>query len=174
MRSLLFLLFLTGYSSSCICPTKQVTNISGLMPVYFSPQVGDTISEPPRPFGVISDVEVGQDFTFLIERERGVHIIASSIDLEPTNVAFLAMPPVLRAKVRGRYLTISTIAHNFTIDVSDPSVSVIAQIQELDITADGRGQFPANFHGYFECVDPDQGIISFWTPAMLAEPKCSR
>lgn len=158
---------------SC-CPPEEVTNVMGLAPVYYLPQVGDTLSQSARLLGPIADVVPSATYTYLVEESVGIHVIADFGELMPENVRFLSLPGVLSLVVQGDQIIASTTSNYITIDISVVEICRITNIEELDISADGRGQYPQGFSGFFECVEPDSGLVAGWVSKLLAEPKCKR
>ncbi len=170
MRQLLlaiavFLLFFNGAS---------VTKVDGLKPVYVSPEEAKIIkSLAPRDIENHGKIYIKGDYIFVGEKYQGVHIINNSDPRSPENIGFLQIYGNNDIAIKGQTLYADNLTDLVLIDISDIHHAV--EIQRVEnVYEAGNQNYPENqaYHTYFECVDPEKGVVVGWVREQLIDPKC--
>jgi hypothetical protein len=82
-----------------------------------------TVSNPGKLF-------IRDNFAFLSELDKGVHIIDFSNPAAPRNIAFITIPGCIDLAVRGNYLYADSYTDIVAIDITNPQSVVVKQFIE--------------------------------------------
>ena len=74
----------------------------------------------PMPVSAPGKIFLLNNFVFLNEIDKGIHIIDISDPAKPVNVSFLRIPGCMDMAVRGNYLYADCYTDLVTIDINDP------------------------------------------------------
>lgn len=159
--------------SSCFDLPPGYTGI-GMKPVYISPDDFSFIrTEAPR-----ENVDQGaffttDDFFYINERFKGIHVYDNTNPSAPEKVYFWNVPGNSEFTVDGNFLYADNSRHLLTIDISDKSdIKYISHIKDVYTGDNQNNNFPENFTGIFECVDFDKGIVVDWEQEFLEDVDC--
>lgn len=153
---------------------KEDHIVEGLRPVYISLEnIVFAESQPAQNFGTLGKIVSLEDFIFINEQFEGVHVIDNSNPQAPTKLHFWKIPGNVNFTLKDNYLYADNTRDLLTIDISDPAeIKLVNRIEnihpEFDIS------LPDDYSGFFECVDPDKGIVTTWEETTLTNPKCRR
>lgn len=168
----LFLLFLALLFVQCDDELAEDRIIFGLSPRYMILMEGQEVSAEAMPYDELVNFIIYGDYLLLVERGQGVHIINNQNPNNPINIAFIKMPGTVGVVAVNDNIIISLANYLVTVDISDFMNAFIVNILEIENSAQGEGLFPLNHDGYFECVDPSQGVVYKWVAQLLTNPKC--
>ncbi len=162
--SLLALLFGMGLSlSSCLKDTcEATTTYAAFEPVYVS---ADDFRQPiqaaaPRSLEEPGKIYVFQDYLFINERHKGIHVIDNSNPASPQPVSFIEIPGNVDMAVRGNLLYADNYVDVVSIDISNPAAPVFA----------GRSEAVIPHFG----IDPELGfLVEYKETEITQEVECS-
>jgi len=125
-------------------------------PVYKTTQeVRNAIgSAAPQPIREPGKFFVKDNYIFLNEVDKGIHIIDNSNPAAPVNKYFIAIPGNQDLAVSGNYLYADLYADMVTIDISDPAKVQVKQYQP--------GVFPFRMWGNGFVASDTSKIITEW------------
>jgi hypothetical protein len=113
------------------------------------------------------------NYIFQNDLNTGIHIIDNSTATNPKKVAFLKIPFSTEIAIKGNYL--------YTNSVSDLLVFNLASPQQPQLVNRVNNAFPIinqNYppysNVYFECPDPEKGIVVDWELKQITNPACKR
>lgn len=169
---LLFLLPLLSFQ----CESNWEDPTQGLRPVYAPTEPYDKILLlPPRSLTNQAKIYVFGIYIFAIEQGEGVHIINNSDPANPVNIHFLRIFGCNDLSIRGNMMYIDNFTDLITIDFSRiDSPVVVNRLPNFYQSTYGSGEYPEDYHGYFECVDSSKGRVLTWKESALDNPKCRR
>lgn len=160
-----FLLFFSGTS---------VTKVEGYKPVYASFEEAKIIKAlPPQAYENHGKIYIKGPVIYIGERGRGVHIIDNSNPLAPKKVGFIQILGNHDIAIKGHTMYADNLTDLVLIDLTN--LSEPKALQRISDVYDLSNQYyPENvpYHTYFECVDPDKGIVVGWVAAELDNPAC--
>ncbi len=87
-------------------------------------------SGDPQPLKHIGKIYTYNNYIFLNERERGIHIIDNSIPENPRNIAFLTIPGNIDMAVNGNTLYADSYKDLITFDITNPKAIATKKITE--------------------------------------------
>lgn len=153
---------------------EPVGVVEGLKPVYIEEDVvEDIVSLPPQPIKQLGKIYYKDDFLFVSEISRGIHIINNSDPTQPTKVGFIQVNGSRDIAIKGNILYTDNITDLVAIDISDfNDVKEVKRIKDLYSAEDF--QYPDSYEGPFECYDPAKGVVIGWETATLNNPECWR
>jgi hypothetical protein len=171
--SILALLLLSG----CFEPLQEIPDeVEGLAPIYGdAAELKNIVTLGPQPINSLFRIYYKDPYIFAGELSKGVHIIDNSDPTDPQKIAFLQIFGNSDVAIKGDLLYANNLNDLVTLDISDINNPVLVNRLEgafEQVTLDGV--FPASFFGFFECPDPDRGVVVGWEERMLERPQCWR
>ncbi len=156
------------------CEKDFVTE--GMKPLYYSYDDFSGIkSLPPEPFDNLGKIVTSNDYIFINERLKGIHVINNSDPQNPVKAYFWQIPGNQEFTILGNTLYADNGRHLLIIDISlfnnISLISVIKDQYSLEDLEDAEA-YPIGFKGYFECYDATKGILRGWEKAELINPYC--
>jgi hypothetical protein len=155
------------------CERSPGPEVAGKKPVYISyDQLYQLAQLPPQPVVNAGKIMVYQQYLFMGEINRGIHIIDISDTLNPQKISFLKIPGTKDHSAQNNRL--------YTDNGPDLLVFNIENINNIILVQRKQGYFmpseywPQDFSGYFECADYSKGWLIDWEDDMLEDPKCRR
>ena len=172
-QDLVLLIFiLSGISACTFSDTDQKDVIvSGITPVYGNArylsniEVGDTI-EMKSPGKIVYKAP----YLFVNEIDKGIHVINNSIPQNPIKESFIHIPFNKDLAVQGNIIYADN--NNDLISLIYYSKDSIKLIDREENTFDKLPVFPADYFGYFECIDESKGTVIRWEETELINPEC--
>jgi len=146
-------------------------NVIGMKPEYISSdELLQFEQQPSQPIEKAGKIMLYQSYVFLGEINKGIHIIDMSDTANPVNLSFLKIPGNKDLVAQDDRLYADNGPHLLTLNISD--IQHITLVQRSMNVFRLSELYPAEYSGYFECVDETKGWISGWNEAHLADPKC--
>lgn len=126
-----------------------------LTPVYKDKKEVLAQLNAPQPVAVEQPgkVYLYNQYIFLNEVDKGVHVIDNSNPAHPVNIAFIAIPGNRDIAVKGHYLYADFANDLLCIDISNPTQSRLKKIVPA--------VFPERYWSYGISPDPDKVIVSW-------------
>jgi len=172
MRNLLFILLAFVFIKCDNSLDIDMTAVNALAPIYTQIEIGDQVSEEPREYSAVDQIEHYGNLILIIEKETGVHVIDNNDLDNPVNIAFLVLPGITSFSIKDDFLIASLANHLMTIEIVDIENSTVASIIEQP-SPNGFGSYPnTGFDGRFECVDLSKGIVAGWEMKSIINPQC--
>lgn len=154
-------------------PEAEVTSAEGLQPIYAS---GDELTvslEGPQEYQSLNQIVYAKPYILIGEVYQGIHIVDNSVPEFPQKVHFVRIPGCSSFTVGDGVLYASSGGDLVTIAYDGESVMEESRIESYFGGVDAFDQSaPANYSGFFECVDPSYGVVIGWTEAILENPEC--
>ncbi|MEM9363334.1 MAG: hypothetical protein AAGA43_11895 [Bacteroidota bacterium] len=85
---------------------------------------------PPKPIDESGKVYAYEDYIFINDKSRGVHVINNSNPQQPVKVAFIEIPGNVDISVKDNYLYADSIMDLIVLDISD--IQNIEQVNRLE------------------------------------------
>lgn len=175
-RFLIGSLFLFSlFISSCIeSDDYNVGEIEGYAPVYISrDKAFSTSVKAPQSIDSPGKMYLYNNFIYVSDRGKGVHIIDNSIPTSPVKLKFIEIPGVNDVVVKNGILYADNLTDLVAFDISD--------LANINLTKRVKNVYPTSIQlypdfatGYFECVDTNLGYVTNWVKKTLKNPKCYR
>jgi len=174
MKYFLALLMLLSFFSSCIDDDLPPDQVTGLRPIYLSEAELDKVrSQAPIPYGELGKIVAYEDYIYIGERYLGIHVVNNSDPSNPISEYFWAIPGNVDFTLKDGFLYADNGRDLLTIDVSGPAdITVVSKVEDIYDGEFKLNLFPADYSGFFECVDSEQGIVVGWESSQLFQPKC--
>lgn len=146
-------------------------NGMGKSPRYISAsQLSDIGNTPPQEIENAGVIYLLNDYLFMVEQKKGIHIFEVSDTTNPVNLTFIKIPAVNDFTISGNVLYADNGPNMISIDISN-----IFQVQLIG-TVENAFQpimFPSLYEGPFECVNPQRGVVIEWVDTLLVDAKCN-
>jgi hypothetical protein len=161
----LFLLFFSGSSDYIV---------EGYRPIYVPESEAKIIKVmEPKDVKTQGKIYIKDSYIYVGDVERGVHVIDNSDPTNPQKIAFIQIYGNHDIAIRGNIMYADNLDDLVALNISD--------LQNIQITERISGvykllsqSYPENvaYGTYFECIDPDKGIVVGWELAELDNPEC--
>lgn len=179
-RQMLPLFLLTFMAASCD-PFGNNTRVNppapaeaeGWAPVYATKDMANTITAvEAQPIEKGGKIYVKGHKLYQVEVGKGIHIIDIQDGNNPQKLKFIQVTGAQEMAIMDNNL--------YTNNVNDLVVLNIADINNVQVVDRVSGLFnlvdpnlpPAA--GYFECIDPEKGVVVGWEPKTIQNPVCRR
>lgn len=159
------------------CGKKGSTGeVTGWRPVYASDAEYKMIrSLPPQPIVNAGKIAYAAGRLFMVEKNKGVHIVQYTDPASPKKERFLEIPGCYEVSYKGGYLIVNNGSDLVSLDISQPgTVTVASRLPKVFRSIQEAGNIPPDAVAgeYFECPDFSRGVILRWEKAPLREPAC--
>ena len=147
--------------------------IEGMQPVYALNDDWQIIqSEAPREIENLGKIYLKDQFVFLVDLTKGVHVIDNTDPSNPIALYFFSIPGCTDISIKNNILYANNYRDLVAINISDFNDLKITE-RISDFYQQGAFLYPPNYSGYFECVDESQGAVLGWELNELINPKCN-
>jgi hypothetical protein len=146
----------------------------GLRPIYISPETAQRVSAgPARPLRNTGKIYTKDTLVFVNELYQGIHVINNRDPRQPKSVAFISIPGNVDLAIKGSILYADNYRDLVSLDISNlTNIREVNRVKEA--LPQGTQDYPNEFGVFFECVDPNKGVVAGWEKATLKNPKCRR
>lgn len=154
------------------CKEKDI-DVSGKRPVYIS--YSDLIQyeqQAPQPVVNAGKVLIYNGYLFLGEINKGIHVIDISDTLNPQKISFLKIPGNKDMVAQANRLYADNGPHLLILNLDN--INNITLVERKYNWFSASEYYPAEYKGYFECVDYSKGWVTEWENATLHNPECKR
>lgn len=112
------------------------------------------------------------NYLFINELGKGVHIVDNRNPRKPENLSFVSISGNYDMAVKENWLYADNHSNLLVIDISDPKAPKV--VKTIPNAVPVR-TYPPLQGVYFECADPEKGIVVDWEKvSMDKQPKCYR
>lgn len=177
MKRLTFLLFLTASLFSCEPLSKQNPDdgtTSAYVPVYSTlSEIQKIQIEEPQATKQAGKIYAYQHYVFQNDLDGGIHIINMQDREHPEKIAYLKLPMSTEIAIKGHYLYTNNYKDLLVFDISDAAKPLLKQ-RVKDVFPGLNQNYPPFSGTYFQCPDPEKGIVVKWEKKSIPTPKCRR
>jgi len=146
-------------------------HVTGMRPEYISYDSLLVFEQlPPQTVVNAGQILLYQNYVFLGEINKGIHVIDMSDTINPINLSFLKIPGNKDVVAQDDRLYADNGPHLLTLDITD--IHHITLVERALNVFRPSEMYPQNFSGYFECIDQSKGWVVGWEEASLDNPKC--
>jgi len=146
-------------------------NVTGMRPEYISyDELLVFEQQGPQEIVHAGKIMLYENYVFLGEINKGVHIIDISDTLNPVNISFLKIPGNKDVTGQDDRLYADNGPHLLILDITD--IHHITMIGRSMNVFSPSEMYPREFAGYFECVNDAKGWVVGWEEGSLENPKC--
>ncbi len=86
----------------------------------------------PQPISESGKIYVYQDYIFVSEPGKGIHMVDNSDPASPSKMGFIRIPGTVDLSIKGDYLFADSLRDLVVLDISDPSnVRPVARLEEV-------------------------------------------
>lgn len=168
----LFILFLPILLFSACLDDDRNEFIDGLRPVYGGLSNLNIETTAPERFEDLGNIVAYQQYLYIVERGRGVHIVDNTNPEIPETLGFIAIPSVEQITIDDDVLFANFGWNLLLIDITNPlNAQLLSAVADFFDESEIQNR-PTNYSGYFECVDPTRGTVIGWEEANLFNPNC--
>jgi len=156
------------------CTTEvAVTSASGLTPLYAS---GDDLNislQEPKSYGELGQIVYVHPYLLIGEVYRGIHVVDNSDPESPSKLSFINIPGCNSFTVGDGVIYASSGRDLVTLTFDGETLVERSRLDGYFTGNDAVDQVsPANYSGFFECVDPTQGTVIGWVEDVIENPQC--
>lgn len=154
---------------SCERPSAYYSG-PGLSPRYIpESELGNIYNMPPQNVENAGVIYLLNDWLFMVEQKKGIHVFEVSDTSNPVNLTFIRIPAVNDFTINGNTLFADNGPNIVSIDITD-----IFHVQVLATIPNSFQPylFPPLYNGPFECADPEKGVVIEWVDTMLVDARC--
>lgn len=158
--------------SSCTGDGRNNFTTNGLKPIYANGLEWQQITTgAPRPVEKLGKIYYKDGLIYVNEISRGIHIVDNNDPSNPTLIKFINVPGSKDISIKGNFLYTDNVGDLVVLDISD--IENITTVNRVPNIYSVENQNSPEFgDGFFECIDPSQGIVIGWETALLSNPKC--
>jgi hypothetical protein len=168
MKKITLLALLGIFVSSCLLKNVEPPISTAYIPIYLSrndiEKVVFTTAQPVKSPGKIY---IKDNYLFVNESSKGVHVFDNKNPQNPVNIAFYAIPNNNDIAIKGAILYADNGLDLLSIDVSNPKEpKVLNRVKDIF----PNQHFPPFTGVQFECVDNAKGIVVGWKKITYDDP----
>lgn len=159
------------------CDQKEDTPemVQGLAPIYSSADWKTIQTLEAQPIQTLGKIYYKSGFLFVGEIGKGIHIIDNRNPSDPKRIKFLKIDANTDIAIKGNILYANNAKDLVVLDISNlDDIKLLKRLPDVFQLLDGSGMFPADYNGYFECVDAKRGVVLGWEETTLENPECWR
>jgi hypothetical protein len=152
---LIVLVTLAGIAS-CKDKCETETRYSVYEPVYMSYDElrASVASQTPRSLSDPGKIWFDENYIYIVEKDKGVHVIDNTNPSSPVNLAFINIPGNIDIAVRGGILYADSYVDLVAIDISNPAAATeVKRIQNA---------LPQRIYDYGYYYDANLGVPIDW------------
>ncbi|MDR6560550.1 MULTISPECIES: hypothetical protein [unclassified Arcicella] len=163
MKKFLFYSSIMLLLSSCILkdsPPELPTSNDGYLPIYLSKdEIEDISITTPQPLISAGKIYIKDQYLFVNEVGKGVHIFDNKDPKNPQKIAFLKIPGNVDIAISGNILYADNARDLVSINISKPTEPKVIDRQK-DVFESQN--YPSVSNTRFECVDNTKGTVIGW------------
>jgi hypothetical protein len=172
MKNNLLYLLLTLSIAGCRwrdSPPDPPRGTEGYRPIYVSrDEIEKVVITTPQALKVPGKIYIKDDYLFVNEFNKGVHVFDNKDPKNPKKIAFLSIPGNVDIAIRGTIMYADNGRDLLSFDVTKPD-----QAKLLNRMKDAfpNQVYPPQTNVNFECVDSNKGIVVGWEKVALKDYK---
>lgn len=145
----------------------------GYIPQYSNdPALLKIAVEPPRSIVNAGKIYTRDKYIYQCEVGEGVHVTDKSDLAQTKRVSFIKIRGVTDISIKGNYLYCNSFYDLVVIDITN--INSVAEVKRIAkaFLVDGYNVRPPEFGCYYECVNPDKGVVVGWKKDSVAYSSC--
>ena len=144
----------------------------GYKPVYMTPaEARDIRLLSARDLEKPGKIYVKDQYIFINEQSKGVHVIDNSNPSAPRSVAFINIPGNVDISIKGTILYADNFTDLVAIDISNlQNIRVTKRVENVY----EQLNYPDMTRVRFECADASKGVVVGWVKTESKNLKCYR
>ena len=168
---IVLIIFAAGFISCDFDEAGPPSSVRGYAPVYFPKTNNDTLKfVGPQPTEKAGKIVLKGDLLYQVEQYKGIHIIDFRDANNAKKIGFYEIFGSTELTIKDHYMYTNSGTAFIVIDIAD-----LFNPRVVDYRPDywvGLSFPPPPGNGYFECPDPQKGIVISWSETILHNPKC--
>ena len=144
-------------------------SIPAYVPVYGAASASEIVMTSPQTVTEPGKIHVYGKYLLVNEKMKGIHIFDNTNPADPLNIGFLQMLGNSDMAIRNDVLYADHLGNLVALTTSD--FTTIEETGRLPLRNWLKGVPPPS-HSYFECVDPDKGLVVDWKRTNIKNPRC--
>lgn len=144
-------------------------NVEGYRPEYGTPQSKEISMLSPRPVNNPGKIYVYGHYLLVNENKKGIHVFDNTDPHNPRPIGFIQVVGNTDMAIRNDVLYADHMGNITAIRLGD--FTTVESLQSLHLGNWDLGVPPPPGF-YFECVDPEKGLVTGWTKVNLQNPEC--
>lgn len=168
------LLFILNVTIVISCGKQTELKVQGMKPIYINvAQLQNFWQTGPQAIQNSGKSLLYNQYLFLSENNKGIHIIDISDTLNPVKISFLQIPGNKDMTAQSNLLYADNGPDLLVLDISQIAhVTLVNRIKNSFLPSEFS---PADYSGYFECADyNDNQWLVGWEEALLINPRCKK
>ena len=158
---------------SCFNDETGAVVADGLRPIYASQDELNISWSQPKPYDILGQIVYRDPYIFINEQYKGVHVVDNSNPVFPEKVGFIQIAGCNNFTIKNDFLYANSGADLITLKYNNGAITETARIKNFYSGEDLTLQvLPPNYSGFFECIDPSNGVIVGWIEDSLTNPQC--
>lgn len=156
------------------CGKEIPLKVQGLKPIYIGLSELQNFKQlSPQPIQNSGKSLLYNQYLFLSENNKGIHIIDISDTLNPTKIFFLQILGNKDMSAQDNRLYVDNGPDLLVLDITN--INNIQIVNRIKNSFSPSEYAPADFTGYFECADySNNKWLIGWQEASLENPKCKK
>ncbi|MFW5761686.1 MAG: hypothetical protein ACOCXH_11965 [Cyclobacteriaceae bacterium] len=150
----------------------ETGEVMGFKPIYANEADLEVEYIAPQPLKNPGKIYFFNNIFFINERFEGIHIYNNYNPENPVNIGFIKIKGNVDIALRDNVLYADNLQDLISIDVSNIQNPQV--IQRIENVMPSTNLFPPQHDVYFECPEPEKGVVVGWQEALLVDPKCRR
>jgi hypothetical protein len=156
------------------CGKEKPLKVQGLKPIYIPLSELQNFQQiSPQPIQNSGKSLLYNQYLFLSENNKGIHIIDISDTLHPTKISFLQIPGNKDMSAQNNRLYVDNGPDLLVLDISN--INNIQIVNRVKNTFAPSEYSPSDYSGYFECADySNNRWLIGWQEVSLENPRCKK
>jgi hypothetical protein len=151
--------------------TKTEFKVEGLKPIYVTENdFYDIKNLSEQKLVNTGSIYLWKNFFLIAEYRKGIHVYDRTNPSNPIYISYLSIPGCVDFTITGQTMFVDNGFDILSINISN--ILSIKLNTVLKNQTKNPIEKPANYKGYFECVDRDKGYYIGWDSTILVNPKC--
>ena len=180
-KNFLFIPVFACFLFSCIDSKKHLPReVTGYVPVYSPASSAKAITAgPARPTIKGGKVYTTGNLLFQVEVDSGIHVINYANPANPQKLGFIRSVLCKELSVKDGFIYTNNLSDLVVIDINN--MNNVHEVSRIgSVFPELTRQYPEKSNLapwetiYFECPDPEKGIVTGWQQTTIKNPKCWR
>jgi hypothetical protein len=169
------LIYVVFTASSCNDADKQENfTAPAKIPVYATDTAWTKVEiTTARQAENIGKITTYNNYIYLVDLNKGIHIIDNSNPSSPAKISFISIPLCTDIAIKNNVLYANNGSDMIVLNIANPQQPQLLKRIER-VYSNSNEQFPPGYDGYFECVDDSKGRVIGWIDTTLQNPKCRK
>jgi hypothetical protein len=153
-------------------PNFDVDEVEGYRPIYATESEQEVKTVSVREIENPGKIYVINEFLLVVDQLKGIHVFNNENPENPQKVGFIQITGTNDVAVRDNILYADQATDLLAIDISNPeNVQVASRVKNVFPFG---AQYPQQQGVYFECPEPENGLVIGWEYTTLSSPNCYR